>query len=92
MTFREKMDMFFIDYDLIPLLVHENYLSTFKDPQKDDINILVKMTEHISVSDLLEKKIRSQQEWNLLQNKGFHSCLAVGTLLKGSIGYPKFPE
>jgi replication factor C subunit 1 len=28
-TFRQKMDLFFIDYDFIPLLVQESYLNSF---------------------------------------------------------------
>ena len=30
-TFRDKIDLFFIDYDFVPLLVQENYLSAFGD-------------------------------------------------------------
>jgi hypothetical protein len=30
-TFNKKMDLFFIDYDLIPLLVQENYLTSMQD-------------------------------------------------------------
>lgn len=30
-SFGKKLDLFFIDYDLIPLLMHENYLSGFGD-------------------------------------------------------------
>ena len=33
MSFRQKIDLFFIDYDLIPLLIQENYLSSIR---KDD--------------------------------------------------------
>lgn len=28
-TFRQKMDLFFIDYEFIPLLVQESYLNSF---------------------------------------------------------------
>jgi len=30
MSIRKKIDLFFIDYDLIPLLVAENYLNAMK--------------------------------------------------------------
>jgi replication factor C subunit 1 len=86
--------LFFIDYDLIPLLIHENYLNCYNSQSSGiaDLQSLVKSTEHISVGDLLEKKIRSQQEWTLLQNKGMHSCLAVGQFSGNFIPFPKFPE
>ena len=88
------MNLFFIDYDLIPLLIHENYLGCYNSQSSGIIELqsLVKSTEHISVGDLLEKKIRSQQEWTLLQNKGIHSCLAVGQFSGNFIPFPKFPE
>jgi hypothetical protein len=30
-TFRQKLDLFFIDYDFIPLLVQESYLNSMGD-------------------------------------------------------------
>jgi replication factor C subunit 1 len=93
LNFREKLNLFFIDYDLIPLLIHENYLTCYgNNKSKDDLKSLVKTSEHISVGDILEKKIRTQQEWTLLQNKGIHSCLAVGQFSGNFIPFPKFPE
>mmetsp|Transcript_22623 Transcript_22623/g.21791 ORF Transcript_22623/g.21791 Transcript_22623/m.21791 type:complete len:84 (+) Transcript_22623:1540-1791(+) len=37
-TFRQKLDLFFIDYDLIPLLVQENYLTSMGE-NKDNRSI-----------------------------------------------------
>ncbi len=34
MSIRKKIDLFFIDYDLIPLLVAENYLNAMKKDVK----------------------------------------------------------
>lgn len=33
-SFRQKLDLFFIDYELIPLLVQESYLGAFT-PQRN---------------------------------------------------------
>jgi len=30
-SFRDKLDLFFIDYEFVPLLVQENYLNAFGD-------------------------------------------------------------
>lgn len=30
-TYRDKQDLFFIDYDFVPMLVQENYLGSFGD-------------------------------------------------------------
>ena len=86
------MNLFFIDYDLIPLLIHENYLSCYNSSNNKDLKSLLKSTEHISVGDLIEKRIRTNQEWNLLTNKGIHSALAVGQFSGTCIPFPKFPE
>lgn len=46
LKFRDKIDLFFIDYSMIPLLVHDNYLSSFeksihgKDVSDADVNRL----------------------------------------------------
>jgi hypothetical protein len=81
------LDLFFIDYDMTPLLVYENYLSC-----KPNLESLVKASDHISISDILEKRIRSKNEWSLLQNRGIHSCVAVGSFAGSGIPFPKFPE
>jgi hypothetical protein len=72
---------------MLPLLIYENYLTC-----KPDLKSLMKATDHISLGDLAEKRIRTKQEWSLLPNKGIHSCLAVGSLAGSGIPFPKFPE
>ena len=34
MSYKKKIEMFFVDYDLVPLLVQENYLTSMK---KNDV-------------------------------------------------------
>ncbi len=92
MNFREKLNLFFLDYDLVPLLVQENYLGCFKDRNLQTLEKMCKSSDHVSYSDILDKKIRSNNEWNLLQDKGIHSCVAVGHYSASFLGYPKFPE
>ena len=46
------MDLFFIDYDLIPLLVQENYLNSMGDRREMyDLNAMADAAEFISLSD-----------------------------------------
>ena len=91
-NFRDKLNMFFLDYDLVPLLVHENYLSCFKDKTPQTLEKIFKSADHISFSDILDKRIRSHNDWNLLQDKGIHSSVAVGQYASSFLGFPKFPE
>lgn len=92
MNFRDKLNMFFLDYDLVPLLVQENYLGCYKEKSISSLQKIYKSADHISFSDILDKKIRSQNNWNLLQDKGIHSCVAVGEYSANALGFPKFPE
>jgi len=92
MNFREKLNMFFLDYDLVPLLVQENYLTCFKEKTQETLHKIYKSADHISFSDILDKRIRSQGDWNLLQDKGIHSSIAVGQYASNFLGFPKFPE
>lgn len=51
-TFRQKVDLFFIDYDFIPLLVQENYLTTLGDRKTlDDIERMADAADYISIGD-----------------------------------------
>jgi len=66
-------------------------ISTF-----NELNALINSAEHISYSDTLDKKIMIKQEWNLLPNKGIHSCIAPSVHTAkfggGYCPFPKFPE
>ena len=91
-NFREKLNMFFLDYDLVPLLMHENYLSGFKEKNQSTLIKIAKSSDHISFGDILDKRIRTNNQWNLLQDKGIHSSVAVGHYSANFLGFPKFPE
>lgn len=46
------MDLFFIDYDLIPMLVQENYLNSMGDRKSlQDVEAMADAAEFISVGD-----------------------------------------
>ncbi len=72
---------------MVPLMVHDSYLNNAKS-----IYSITKAAEHISFSDILEKKIRSNQDWSLLANKGIHSVLAPTHFTDGFNNFIKFPE
>lgn len=89
LTHKEKMDLLFIDYDLIPLLVQENYLSAMDN---SDLHSLSEAAEAISFSDCLSSKIRSENNWALLPSFLQLSCIHPAALCKLTIGFAKFPE
>jgi replication factor C subunit 1 len=93
LSHRARLDLFFIDFDLIPNLIHENYLSAFGNARSlGDIKRLVKCADNISFGDIIDKKIHTNNEWNLLPNKGICSSVAPAYFTNGFIYATKFPE
>lgn len=90
---KERMDLFMIDFDLIPLLVYENYLTAMGTiVETKTLEKLVEATEAISFGDAINKQIRSQSEWGLLQAYGMASSIEPGLKSGFGVPFPKFPE
>jgi hypothetical protein len=50
--FRQKLDLFFIDYELVPLLVQENYLNSMGDRSSlYDVESMALASDYISLGD-----------------------------------------
>ena len=92
-SFASKMDLFFIDYDLIPLLVQENYLYALGERKSlEDIEKMADAADFMSLGDEINRQVRTNQDWSLLPNLGFASAIAPTLIIKGSLFYPRFPE
>jgi replication factor C subunit 1 len=94
-SFRDRMDMFFYDTDLMPLFVQENYakvrVSLPKEEsyskERGDYNIIRRMAEaaeNISQSDLVNNQIRKNQNWGLLPLYGNLSTISAGFPIRGN--------
>ena len=58
-TFRDKMDLFFIDYDFIPLLVQDSYLNAMGDRKSlEDVEAMADAAEYISLGDTVSRQVR----------------------------------
>lgn len=58
-TFAKKMDLFFIDYDLIPLLVQENYLTGLGERKTlADVEAMADAADSISFGDSISIQVR----------------------------------
>ena len=95
MSYSDKLSMFFVDYDFVPLLVQENYLSAFEpniqnrkytEPQR-----LAQAANFIALGDVVNQKVRGEMQWSLLSDNGFASSIAPCFYTKGSINTPIFP-
>jgi replication factor C subunit 1 len=95
MSYRDRLDMFFIDYDFVPLLVQENYLGAMDRTFRGGANDVARMASaanYIAIGDIVNKRVRSQMEWTLLPDCGFTSSIAPCHYAKGQSSYPRFPE
>lgn len=89
MTLNERLDMFFVDYDFIPLLVQQNYLKCF---QPKDVSLIQKSASLISFGDLISRAIRAEQNWSLLPEFGLIGNVFVPPKLDpGFSPFPEFP-
>lgn len=96
----DKMDLFFCDYSLMPLLVHENYLSVKPVDLKGNTKIqrdyshLLKTyasIESMCHSDKISRLLRTNNNWSLLPTQGIFATVVPGESLRGSMGMSAFP-
>ena len=90
-TNKKLMDLYFIDYDLIPLLIFENYLTQHATDQNTLDNI-AESAESISLGDVLNNKVRGDGEWSLLGAMGQASCIHPVKKSGANVSYVRFPE
>ncbi len=64
MTWNDKMSHFSMDYELMPLMIHENYLMAMhKETQLQDIQRMATASEFISIGDLTYKHIKETKDY-----------------------------
>ncbi|XP_050684593.1 replication factor C subunit 1 [Leptidea sinapis] len=86
MSINDKSDLFFSDYSLVPLFVHENYLNVAPHcPKNEVLDRMSRAADSISQGDLVDKRIRSQQAWSLLPLQAMYSSVIPGSVLSGHV-------
>jgi hypothetical protein len=53
---------------------------------------MTKSADNISLGDIIDKKIRQNNEWTLLPNRGIMSCIAPSAYSGNFLSFTKFPE
>lgn len=93
MTFEKKMNLFFVDFELVPLLVQENYLTPYNaNMGLTDITKAAESADYISLGDCVSNVLRNNNSWELLPNVGLCSAIAPTTLSAGFLKFAKFPQ
>lgn len=89
----EKIDIYFEDYDMIPLFVHENYIKTRMKPGSNCIKELFEAADSISYGDVVDASIHgSRQEWSLMPCHALYSCVfpTQGMSLYTRVEFPSY--
>lgn len=86
MSFNDKSDLFFHDYNMAPLFVQENYLHVKPNCDRSQWNKrFAQAADSLSLGDLVEKKIRSSMAWSLLPTQAVFSSVLPGEYLSGNL-------
>ncbi|KAM7419203.1 hypothetical protein PAMA_016359 [Pampus argenteus] len=97
MSLIDKSDLFFHDYSLAPLFVQENYLHVRPAAAGGDLKshlvLLSKTADSICDGDLVDRRIRSGQNWSLLPTQAMYASVLPGELMRGYMSqFPTFPS
>ncbi|XP_061848332.1 replication factor C subunit 1 isoform X2 [Colius striatus] len=97
MSLIDKSDLFFHDYSLAPLFVQENYVhvkpAAAGGNLKKHLVLLSRAADSICDGDIVDKQIRSKQNWNLLPTQAIYASVLPGELMRGSMSqFPVFPS
>lgn len=86
MTFNDKSNLFFNDYQLMPLFAWENYIISKPSKAKtaiDSLQLATKSIDAICIGDLMETQIRTNQNWSLLPFQAVFSTVMPGYYMNG---------
>ena len=92
-SYQKRNELFFTDYDMIPLLVQQNYVKCVE--KVTDVRALFalrKSAEYISVGDILSRAIHTDAHWNLLPEMGVMCAVGPTFACNNVLGYPEFPS
>jgi len=92
----DRMDMYFVDFSIMPLFAQENYITNQPYPHNglkvDEMEMATKAADSISEADLLDSTIRKQMRWDLLNAHGVMSTVAPCFYMQGKMGRINFPS
>ncbi|XP_066173202.1 replication factor C subunit 1 isoform X1 [Sylvia atricapilla] len=97
MSLIDKSDLFFHDYSLAPLFVQENYVhvkpAAAGGNLKKHLVLLSRAADSICDGDIVDRQIRSKQNWNLLPVQAIYASVLPGELMRGYMSqFPVFPS
>jgi len=96
MSFYDKSDLYFHDYNMAGLFVQENYLSAKPAAAGGDkkklMQLVSKAADSMAEGDLVEKGVRSGMNWGLLPTAAVFCSVMPGEYMSGFLtGQIQFP-
>ncbi|XP_048590170.1 replication factor C subunit 1 isoform X2 [Nematostella vectensis] len=90
LSLKDKSDLFFCDYSLMPLFVQENYLmvspSQASGDLKKTLDLVSRTADSICDGDLVSRQIRSNSSWSLLPMQAMLSAVIPSYFISGGMG------
>ena len=87
MSFSDKSDLYFYDYNLAGLFVQENYLqakpASAGSDKKKLMELVSKAADSVAQGDLVEKGVRSGMNWSLLPTAAVFCSVVPGEYMSG---------
>jgi replication factor C subunit 1 len=90
----KALDLFFHDYDLMPLFVQENFLNAVpatKDPVHA-MHLFADASDLVSYGDLVKDQVMKSQDWTLLPFLGMVSTVIPCATVRGRLSRVDFPS
>ncbi|CRG98656.1 replication factor C subunit 1, putative [Plasmodium relictum] len=97
---REIMDLFFVDYELIPYFISENYTNVFNDNDKsagslNKWNAYSQIAYDLSLADKIKYNMKSTMDFSLLPHFCILSCVCpvmriklLKSFMSGRVNFP----
>ena len=83
----QALDLFFHDYDLMPLFVQENYLNT-----SVRLDAYANAADLISYGDLVKDQMMKTNDWGMLPFLGMVSTVIPSAMVRSRVGSVNFPQ
>ena len=100
-TLNDRSSLVFVDYGLVPLMVQEGYVAAAERGVAergvaergvaDSVDRCAQAAESIGLADILDKRIRRSQSWDLMTHSVM-ATVAAATLAKGPAPFQIWPQ
>jgi replication factor C subunit 1 len=92
-SFNERLELAFVDYDLIPLLIQQNYVRCVDKVSQDRraMEAVAKASKFIAYADRISNQLRSSNDWSLLPDFVMMSSVAPAFACNNLLAFPEFP-